>query len=369
MSKSAISDPRRSSRRAPTILDIARRAGVSTATVSRALATPERVTETTRSKVMAVIEESGYTPNATARSLRARSTKIVLALVPGMSNTFFTPILNAVEDTLSAAGYGMIIGDTRNSVAKETLYARLIRAGQVDGVILFTGHLPRDEEARMADGPAPITLVCNEIPGETSYSIFDVANRQAARAATDYLIAAGHRRIAHIGGPVGNIEAWERKRGFAEALSAAGLSFDENLIWGHGFRYESGLDAAASYLALDDPPTAVFAGADHAAIGFIRTLREAGIGVPDDVSVIGFDDIDYCSVVDPPLTTMRQPRAELGRLAAEDLLARMVRGAPKIPPARLRLACDLSERLSVRPPTGAEGATRAGAQRTRRSRP
>jgi LacI family repressor for deo operon, udp, cdd, tsx, nupC, and nupG len=336
-------------RRATTILDIARRAGVSTATVSRAIAKPESVAPETRARVMAAIEESGYTPNATARSLRARSTKIVLALVPGMSNTFFTPILNAIEDTLSAAGYGLIIGDTRNNVAKETLYARLIRAGQVDGVILFTGHLPRDEEARPADGPAPIVLLCNEIPGESSYSIFDVANRQAARAATEHLIAAGHRRIAHIRGPANNVEAEERMKGFVEALKAAGLAFDPGLVWGGSFRYEAGLDAAERYLALASPPTAVFAAADHAAIGFIKAVREAGLRTPGDVSVIGFDDIeDYCNVIDPPLTTMRQPRAELGRLAAEDLIARMARGgSAAAAPVRTRLRCTLVERRSV----------------------
>ena len=358
-----MSDSGEANRRAATILDVARRAGVSTATVSRALAAPERVTKSTRSRVMAAIEESGYTPNATARSLRARSTKIVLSLVPGMSNTFFTPILNAVEDTLSAAGYGMLIGDTRNSIAKETLYARLIRAGQVDGVILFTGNLPRDEEAREAKGPTPFTLVCNEIPGETAYSIFDVANRRAARTATEYLLAAGHRRIAHIGGPADNVEARERKKGYAEALSAAGLPIDRSLIWDHSFRYEGGLGAAGDFLALDAPPTAVFAAADHAAIGFIKAVREAGIRTPEDVSVIGFDDIDYCSVIDPPLTTMRQPRAELGCLAAEDLIARMTRGVPRIPPARVRLACDLIVRHSVRPPGDAE-APRPNRQRS-----
>ena len=343
-------------KRTATILDIARRAGVSTATVSRALARPESVAPDTRARVMAAIDESGYTPNATARSLRARATKIVLALVPGMSNTFFTPILTAIEDVLSAAGYGLIVGDTRNTPAKETLYARLIRAGQVDGVILFTGHLPRDEESRLADGPAPIVLVCNEIPGETAYSIFDVANRQAARTATEHLVAAGHRRIAHIAGPAGNVEAEERSRGFLEALKAARLPFDRELAWGGSFRYEAGLEAADRFLALAEPPTAVFAAADHAAIGFIKAVREAGFRTPDDVSVIGFDDIDdYCSVIDPPLTTMRQPRVELGRLAAEDLIARMVRGKGPVAPVRARLRCTLVERRSVSAPAASRG--------------
>ena len=223
-----------------TISDVARRAGVSTATVSRALATPDRVAAETRAKVAAAVAETGYTPNAAARNLRARSTRIVLALMPGMSNTFFNPILNAIEETLSAAGYGMIIGDTRNSAAREAHYARLIRAGQVDGLILFTGHLPRGEDGSVDVGNLPIALICNEIPGDSDHSVFDVDNRLAAKKAVGYLIAAGHRRIGFIGGPEGNVEAVERRRGYLEALSTAGLPAEESLIWPGNFQFEAG---------------------------------------------------------------------------------------------------------------------------------
>jgi LacI family repressor for deo operon, udp, cdd, tsx, nupC, and nupG len=332
---------------AATILDVARRAGVSTATVSRALAAPDRVADETRAKVIAAIAATGYTPNASARNLRARSTNIVLALVPGMSNTFFTPILNAIEDALSAAGYGMIIGDTRGSPQKESHYTRFIRAGQVDGVILFTGHLPRDGELSPDSDRVPIALVCNEIVGDRRFSVFDVDNRDAARRATLHLVAAGHRHIGHIGGAADNVEAGERLKGFRDALAGAGLEVDEAAVWGGGFRFENGVEAAHRFLALRRRPTAVFAAADDGAIGFIRTVRDAGLRTPEDVSVVGFDDIDYASVIDPPLTTMRQPREELGRLAAEDLLARMGRDTPHFPPRSARLRCELVERASV----------------------
>lgn len=335
-------------RAAATILDVARRAGVSTATVSRALAAPDRVAEETRARVIAAIAATGYTPNASARNLRARSTNIVLALVPGMSNTFFTPILNAIEDALSAAGYGMIIGDTRGTPQKESHYTRFIRAGQVDGVILFTGHLPRDGALTPDSDRVPIALVCNEIVGDRRFSVFDVDNRAAARRATLHLVEAGHRHVAHVGGAPDNIEASERLSGFREALTEAGEPVDEAAVWPGGFRFENGVDAARRYLALRRRPTAVFAAADDAAIGFIRTVRDAGLRTPEDVSVVGFDDIDYASVIDPPLTTMRQPREDLGRLAAEDLLARMGRDAPLLPPRSARLRCELVERASVR---------------------
>jgi LacI family repressor for deo operon, udp, cdd, tsx, nupC, and nupG len=356
----------RASLRAATIRDVARRAGVSTATVSRALAAPDRVAEETRTKVIAAIAATGYTPNASARNLRARSTKIVLALLPGMSNTFFTPILNAIEDTLSAAGYGMIIGDTRNNAQKEAHYTRFILAGQVDGVILFTGHLPRDGDLTPASDRVPIGLVCNEIIGDGSHSVFDVDNRDAARRATAYLIAAGHRHIGHIAGAPENVEAAERVRGYRDALTAAGIAPDDAIIWDGGFRFENGVEAATNYLRLKRRPTAVFASADDGAIGFIRTVRDAGVRTPEDVSVVGFDDIDYASVLDPPLTTMRQPREDLGRLAAEDLLARMGPDAPDIAPTRRRLRCELIERGSVRsigPAQASDRRSRAAAPR------
>lgn len=362
MGRRSTSDSRR---RAATINDVARRAGVSTATVSRALTAPDHVAEKTRARVMAAIEETGYTPNVTARNLRAQSTKIVLALLPGMSNTFFTPILNSIEDTLSASGYGLIIGDTRNSPAKEAHYARLIRAGQVDGVILFTGHPLRGDDAEVGPDLVPISLVCNEIPGEDAYSVFDVANRQAARSAVEFLLSAGHRRIAHIGGPQRNVEARERLAGYREGLATGGIAFDPDLVWGENFRFDAGEVAARRYLDLDDRPTAVFAAADEAAIGFIKTLRDVGIRTPEHVSVIGFDDIDSANFLDPPLTTMQQPRADLGRAAAEDLLTRMERNAPPVPPARIRLPCRLIVRESVMSVPVAEGDARRAARRQR----
>jgi LacI family repressor for deo operon, udp, cdd, tsx, nupC, and nupG len=335
--------------RGVTISDVARRAGVSTATVSRAIANPELVSEKTRSLVSRAIAETGYTPNASARNLRVRSTRMVLALVPGMTNSFFTPILNAVEDVLSEAGYGLIIGDTRRSRAREAHYVRLIRAGQVDGVILLTGHLPGQNEQAGIERLVPTLLICIDIPS-ANLPVFHVANREAGRTIVDYLIGRGHRRIAHVTGPKGNLESAERIRGYKDALKAAGIPFDATLVWQGDFMPEKGLAAAASFLALSpsERPTAVFTANDETAVNFIRAINRAGISVPEDVSVAGFDDIEYLQFFSPGLTTMRQPRAELGRLAAADLLKRMERDAPTLPPTRVQLGCKLIERDSVR---------------------
>ena len=337
-------------RGAVTIQEVARRAGVSTATVSRAIALPDRVTDATREAVFAAIRETGYTPNAAARNLRAKTTKMVLVLLPGIGNSFFTPILNALEEVFSAAGYGVLIGYTRQDKSRETHYARVIRAGQVDGVLLVTGHLPRDEEFTHFPYTVPVSLILSEIPGHNGFSVFDVENRKAGRTMTEYLISLGHRRIAHIAGPSLNPEANERAAGYREALEAAGIPFDGSLLWtGAGnFDFAAGEAAARRYLDMNDRPTAVFAAADETAFGFMRALKTEGVSIPRDVSVVGFDDTEFAYHYDPALTTMRQPRTETGRLAAQDLLRRMQANGEGSETVRVRLPCELVIRESAR---------------------
>jgi LacI family transcriptional regulator, repressor for deo operon, udp, cdd, tsx, nupC, and nupG len=338
----------RRARRSVTISDVAHRAGVSTATVSRTLAMPDRVASNTREAVFSAIRETGYIPNATARSLRARSTKMVLALLNGIGDSFFTAILNSVEEALFEAGYGMVMGDTRGDVARESHYDRLVRSGQVDGVLLFSGRLPAARFGEL-DAVVPLTLVCNDIP-QLSVPFVESANRDAARTLTEYLIGAGHRRIGHIAGPKRGAESDDRIAGYRDALAAAGIAFDPALVWQGDYEAVSGAGAARrDFLPMVDRPTAIFAANDETAIGFIKAVRDAGLSVPEDVSVAGFDDIGYAALFDPGLTTMHQPRAELGRVAAEILVGRMTgTGAP--PPRITRLPCSLVVRESVAPP-------------------
>ena len=216
--------------RSVTIQDVARRAGVSTATVSRAIALPDRVMPETREAVFSAIRATGYTPNAAARSLRAKSTRMVLVLLPGIGNSFFTPVLNALEEVFSEAGYGVLVGYARNSRRRETHYARLIRAGQVDGVLVVTGNIPRDEEFVQVPDSVPMSLMFSEIPGTEQFSVFDVANREASAAIVGHLVAQGHRRIAHIPGAEASLESIERLNGYRDALRDAGLPVEEGLI-------------------------------------------------------------------------------------------------------------------------------------------
>ena len=347
----------KSGRASVTIRDVARRANVSTATVSRALANPDRVAEATRAAVFRAISETGFTPNASARSLRARSTKMVLALLPGIGNSFYTPILNAVEEVLSLAGYGMIMGDTRMDHVREAHYDALVRAGQVDGVMLLTGRLPHPDFAAL-DATVPITLICNDIPGRHSLPVIEIENQESAHSVVDYLLSLGHRRIGHAIGPLDNVEAEYRLNGYRAGLAANGLPIDETIIWPGAFNFDAGVAVAQKFLAHPDPPTAMFTANDEMALGFIRVIKDAGLRVPEDVSVVGFDDIEYARYFDPALTTMHQPRAELGRLAAETIVARMS-GSERVVPLRTRLPCKLVVRDSARALRPARGRSAA----------
>lgn len=328
--------------------DVAQRAGVSTATVSRVLTAPDMVADTTQLRVTRIIKEIGYTPNLTARNLRVQSTKMVLALVPGLFNAFFAPVLSAIEDELASAGYGLIIGDTRNRRDREVHYARLIRARHVDGAIVMTGRLPWSGQDGSDDISLPFVLVFNDIR-DAGLPLIAVNNRKAAATMTEYLISMGHTKIAHVTGPIDNADdARERTAGFLDSMKSAGLPVPRSFIWKGDFFVSSGVRAAQRFLALRDRPTAVFAANDEIALGFIRGLSMAGVSVPKDVSVAGFDDIENLELFVPAITTMRQPRAELGRLAAQDLLQRMGNRAGATKLTRVQLDCELVLRDSVR---------------------
>jgi LacI family repressor for deo operon, udp, cdd, tsx, nupC, and nupG len=283
---------------------------------------------------------------AAAAEARRNPSNIVLCLIPGLGNSFWNVIINAIEDVLIRAGSGVIFGDTRSDPVREAHYERLIRAGHADGLILCNAR-PPPPAFTLLDTGIPATLIYSDLGDTDRFPTFGVASREAARMMIEHLIGLGHRRIAHIAGPDGNVDAQERVRGYSDALAAADIALDRELIIPGGFTFVAGAKAAQRFLALAPRPTAIFAASDEMAIGCIAGLKEAGIAVPADVSVAGFDGIDYSAMFDPALTTMLQPRAELGRLAAESLL-RQLAGAPA-EAKRVRLPCKLLIRESVAP--------------------
>jgi len=272
--------------------------------------------------------------------------RIVLGLMPGLGNSFWNVIINAVEDVLIRAGYGVIFGDTRKDPVREAHYERLVRSGHVDGLLLFNASPSLG--LRLLDVGLPATVIFGDIPDLDRAPVFGIDNREAAATMVGYMTGLGHRRIAHIAGPEDNLDAQARLRGYCDALGAAGIAYDPGIVWRGGYSFVSGAKAVQRWLALSgDRPTAIFAASDEIAIGCISALREAGVDVPGGVSVAGFDGIDYSAMYEPPLTTMLQPRAELGRLAAEDLV-RQLGGEPARPGETL-LPCKLVIRQSVGP--------------------
>lgn len=301
-----------------TILDVARRANVSAATVSRVLSQPELVREATRDQVMRVVRELGYEPNLAARSLRTlRSSKLLLT-VPDISNPFFSNVIRGAEQAAREAGYAVVLGDTGHDPAAEDQYAGMLRRREVDGLVFLGHRLPEALQAEVAlrPGQAPIVNACEYSPG-LGVSSVHIDNAAAAEEAVQHLLAHGHRAIGAITGPLDSPLSRERLDGVRRALSNAGhLS---SLAVGTGdFSVEAGLREAQRQL--EQAVTAIFCFSDEMAIGALEAVRERGLACPGDVSVMGFDDIRLARYMTPPLTTIAQPSAEIGRRAVELLL-------------------------------------------------
>ncbi|WP_243369578.1 LacI family DNA-binding transcriptional regulator [Microvirga solisilvae] len=356
-----------SGHRAVRIQDVAKLADVSTATVSRALASPEKVSPEARARVLEAIAKTGYVPNLAARSLRSQKTSMVLVVLPDLSNTFFSKILRGIEERLFEAGYGMIISDLDGSPEKEAHFAAFTAAGRVDGAILLNGHLfgqTREGEGTPAKTGIPLVALCEAIPSADIPQI-EIDNRAAASRMTQHLASLGHRSIAYVSGPAHNILEKERFIGYQDGLKAAGLPFDPALVLPGDYTIESGVMAGQDLVGRTTRPTAAFCTSDEMAIGLMRTLLSAGLRVPEDISVAGFDDIDFAAVAEPALTTIHQPRRELGQAAASVLID-LLQGHPS--PKRIRLETEIIVRASVAPPQNIEKAP-AKSTRTRAIKP
>ncbi len=330
------------------IADVAKLSGVSAATVSRTLANPEIVAKATRDRVLAAVRQTGYTPNVAARNLRARRSHMALVVVPNIENPFFAEVLRGIDETLSRRGYGLIIANLDNSPDKESRYVDLASAGQVDGVLLLCGHVLKGTSRTLIDADVPIVAACEAIPGGR-FSHVEVDNRIAAAAAARHLVELGHRRIGYVSGPAVNILDKARRAGFWDALAAGGLQASASVVWEGDFTFTAGERAAGALLGMTKKqrPTAVFAANDEMAIGFLKTVRAAGLRVPEDLSIVGFDAIEYAEYCEPPLTTVHQPRREIGARAAELLADAMAADAPVRP-----VAVTLAAKLLVRKSTG-----------------
>ncbi|WP_245304172.1 LacI family DNA-binding transcriptional regulator [Hoeflea olei] len=331
---------------------MARLAGVSTATVSRALSKPETVAESTRNAVLAAAEKTGYRVNLSARNLRRQRTGAIVVLVPNLGNPFFSEILAGIEAALSEADINMLVVDTRQAHSKPQLILEYLHASRADGIIALDGSLP-DEILAVAGadtGAPPIVFACEWTPNGAFASV-RANNVRGGELAIAHLADLGHRRIGMITGPGTNVLTEARSRGALSALETLGLALDPAHLFPGDFSLNAGAGAARAWLGLDRRPTAVFCQSDQMAFGFISELSRHGVSVPADVSVVGFDDIAIARRFIPALTTLRQPRERIGMTAARLLMEHVrTNTTPAIETTILEV--ELIRRDSTRAPGG-----------------
>jgi len=331
-----------------TIKDVAQLAGVSITTVSHVINETRFVSDELRTSVLAAVEELNYRPNVLARSLRRGETKTIGLIVPDNSNPFFAEVARIVEDVGFENGYSVILCNSDGNADKEAAYINVLITKQVDGVIFIAAGGKQEHLRELMAQHIPVVVADRDIP-QTLADVVLVNNEQGGYDAARYLITLGHRRVACIAGPSDVSPSADRVHGYRRALRESGIPVAQELIVSGDFRSPSGETAMAQLLRLDEPPSAVFACNDVMAIGALRAVRSAGLQVPGDVSIIGFDDISSASAVSPALTTIAQPIVELATQAAQFLISRIQNGQEGRSGQRIVLDTELVVRNSCAP--------------------
>lgn len=330
--------------KAPTIRDVARTAGVSPATVSRYLNKNLTLPSTTAARIDRACKVCDYRPNRLAKRLSLGSSQLIGLATPEIANPFFAALTAAAEDEARGLGYSLVITSTNGDPDVECANIDRLDARHVDGLIVLTNRPDDGRICERISGRDDVVVLDEDVPGADVSRIF-AENEQGGYQATRCLVEAGHKRIGHIGGPKELCSAKERFRGFAAALREAGLSVDPGLVRFSDYGRVSGLAAIRSFMSdSSDPPTAIFAGSDCIATGVLQGLQQMGLESPRDLSIASFDDMPFAELLHPPLTTVRQPIDQMGRLGVSTLIAQ-IRGKSR---RRLvRLPTTLTVRGSV----------------------
>ena len=303
------------------IQEVAKKAKVSVATVSRVLNNNPYVKEETRERVIDAIKELNYSPNLSGRILRRNETKIILILLPTISNSFYSKAVRGIRHVADKNGYLTMICNTESDIKKEIKYLDLLKHKQADGAIIMSQESGVDELERLA-GEFPI-VQCFEYRKSDSISYVSIDNEKAAYEAVSYLIGIGHKRIGLISSNTRYTSAEQREKGYINALSNANINIDEDLIIRGDYGFNSGFDCANKLISLNKSPTAIFAISDMQAIGVIKALKNRGIRIPEDISVVGFDNIAFSAIYDPAVTTVSQPIYRIGIKAMRILISRI----------------------------------------------
>lgn len=330
----------------PTMRDVAEKAGVSITTVSHVINETRVVSEEARSEVMSAIAELGYQPNVLARGLRRGETTTIGMIVPDSANPFFAEVARGVEDASFDSGFNVILCNTDGNLEKELKYTRLLIEKRVDGILFVAAGSSTEHIQRVQAQDVPLVIVDREIP-DVSVDVVQTDHEQGGYLAARHLIDLGHRQIGCIRGPSVLTPSGARVTGYRQALADMNCPVDESLIIRGDFQFESGFQAARQLLTRQDAPSAIFACNDLMAIGAISAAVELGLRVPEDVSIIGFDNVSLARYTNPPLTSIHQPSHDLGIIATNLLLARI--NNPAGPVQRELIATELVERGSTAP--------------------
>lgn len=340
---------------AVTIVDVAREAGVSYSTVSRVINNNAHVLPATRERVLNAMMRLGYVVNQQARSLRGGRSQVIGVLVHDVGNDYVGAIIRGIDAELSAHQYDLMLYTTHRRKTKESAYVATITRGMADGLLLLLPTNAREYLETLHRQQYPHVLIDYQHVDSTLTSTVQSTNFRGAYDATTYLIGLGHRRIAYIIGSPDMQTSLDRLAGYRAALADAGLSEDPDLIFPGDFFRPQGYAAAKHFLGLEQPPTAIFAANDLSAFGVMDGVLQHGLRVPEDISLIGFDDILEAEHVHPGLTTVRQPLEDMGRTAARLLFRRL--NNPDLPGERVEMPTELVIRESCAPASQHVGIT------------
>lgn len=316
--------PRSARSPAATIKRVADRAGVSIATVSRVFADPDAVSAALRQRVQEAASALSYRPSRAARTLRVGTSQAVGVVIPDLENPFFTAVVRGIELVLQQAGYTLLLANSDEDTARERSILETLRAEGVAGIVIVPINAARDAYREVLAPPLQVVAV-DRSPTNLRVDLVTVHNVEGTRRGVEHLLALGHREVALLGGPSRHSTAKERERGYHDAMRAAGRAVRPELLHNADFRESGGYDGMKALMALPRRPTAVFVANNLMTLGAFRALHEAGIRIPDEVALVGFDDMPWATSLNPPLTAVNQPSQEIGSSAADLLLDRIAR--------------------------------------------
>jgi DNA-binding LacI/PurR family transcriptional regulator len=305
-----------------TVKDVADLAGVSTATVSRVLNNHPQVADETRARVLSAVEQLGYQPSRVARRLRVKSTQILGLIISDIANPFFPSVVRGIEDVAYANQYTLLLCNSDEDPDKESLYIDIMRSESVAGVIISPVAETDNYSRVLLQSGVPVVAMDRRML-DLEVDTVIVRNVEGAYQAVSHLLKLGHHRIGFIGGPPRTTSGRERREGYGKALIEHGIESDQALIKIGDFKQAGGYRMTCELLEMNEPPTAIFTVNNLTTLGALNAIHERGLRIPQDVAIIGFDDMPWAPSLDPPLTAVSQPTYELGCTAANLLLKRI----------------------------------------------